>query len=66
MKELQCFQGLQLTDSAFDKPGRVDLLLGLDVYSRLQLPGRIVDPDNHLCASQSIFGWTIGGTANSP
>ena len=31
VKELPCFQGLQLADSAFDKPGRVDLLLGLDV-----------------------------------
>ena len=29
VKELPCFQGLQLADSAFDKPGRVDLLLGL-------------------------------------
>ena len=38
-KEIPCFQGLQLADSAFDKPGRVDLLLGLDVYSRIQLPG---------------------------
>ena len=66
VKELPCFQGLQLADSAFDKPGRVDLLLGLDVYSRIQLPGRIQNPDNHLCASQSIFGWTIGGTVNSP
>ena len=66
VKELPCIQGLQLADSAFDKPGRVDLLLGLDVYSRIQLPGRILDPDNHLCASQSVFGWTIGGTVNSP
>ena len=66
VKELPCFQGLQLADSAFDKPGRVDLLLGLDVYSRIHLPGRILDSDNHLCASQSIFGWTIGGTVNSP
>ena len=66
VKELPCFQGLQLADSAFDKPGRVDLLLGLDVYSRMQLPGRILDPNNHLCESQSIFGWTIGGTVNSP
>ena len=41
------------------------LIMRLDVYSRIQLPGRL-DPDNHLCASQSIFGWTIGGTVNSP
>ena len=50
VKELLCFQGLQLADSAFDKPGRVDLLPGLDVYSQIQLAGRILDPDNHLCA----------------
>ena len=58
VKELPCFQGLQLADSAFDKPGRVDLLLGLDVYSRIQLPGWILDLD-YLGASQYIFGRTI-------
>ena len=66
VKELPCFQGFQLADSAFNKPGRVKLLLDLDVYSRIQLSGKILDPDNHLYVSQSIFGWTIGGTVNSP
>ena len=43
--------------SAFDKPGRVDLLLGLDVYSRIQLPGP--NPgrrQSSLCISPFLVG----------
>ena len=33
-----CLQGLQHADPAFDKPGRVDLLLVVDSYFQIQLP----------------------------
>ena len=54
--------GLQLADPTFHSPGRIDILLGADVYLQLMLKtpmvtGEITDPG----ALETIFGWAIMG-----
>ena len=54
--------GLQLADPTFHSPGRIDILLGADVYLQLMLKtpmitGELTDPG----ALETIFGWAIMG-----
>ena len=39
VRELPHIRNLELADKDFDKPGRIDLLLGQDVCRQLFLPG---------------------------
>ena len=60
--QLPHLSGLGLADPSFHTPGRIDILLGADVYPQLMLKqpmatGSIHDP----AAQQTIFGWTIVG-----
>ena len=58
--------GLQLADTTFNTPGRVDILLGADLW--LQLQGRsppIIASASEPGAQDTIFGWAITGTAKA-
>ena len=60
--DLPHLSGLNLADPAFHSPGRIDILLGADVYLQLMLKtpmvtGDITDPG----ALETIFGWAIMG-----
>ena len=60
--QLPHLSGLGHADPSFHTPGRIDILLGADVYPRLMLKqpmatGSIHDP----AAQQAIFGWAIVG-----
>ena len=60
--QLPHLSGLGLADPSFHIPGRIDILLGADVYPQLILKepmatGGIHDP----AAQQTIFGWAIVG-----
>ncbi len=59
-------QGLKLADPEFDRPGQIDMLLGVDVFNRIMLilNGVIALPDVGINAYQTIMGWTLIG--NSP
>ena len=60
------FSSLKLADPDLGKPGRIDLLLGLDVLSKIGKPRWISAKDTNLFAHYTIFGWVVGGTcANS-
>ena len=60
------FSSLKLADPDLGKPGRIDLLLGLDVMSKIGKPGWISAKDTNLFGYHTIFGWVVGGTcANS-
>ena len=43
LRSLPCLAGLELANSEFDQPGRVDLLIGLDSMANLQM--RTLDLD---------------------
>ena len=58
-------QDLDLADDKFDKPGKIELLLGQNVWRHLFLEGRVKgtrqeDPE----AWHTVFRWTVLGTYN--
>ena len=57
--------GLQLADPGFDKPGRIDLLLGVNVLPRVMLEGIVHSSDYSMNATRSVYGWVVTGTCKS-
>ena len=59
-------QGLQLADPTFNVPGRVDILLGADLW--LQLQGTappITASASEPGAQDTVFGWVLAGPIHS-
>ena len=52
---------IELADPAFGLPGRVDLLLGIDIFSSLLLQGRRFGQADSPVAFETIFGWVLAG-----
>ena len=64
--DLPHLAGLDLADPEFHTPGRIDILLGADIYHKLighqpTLTGESTDP----AAVETIFGWAITGPVRS-
>ena len=53
--------GLHLADPDFGKPGRIDLLLGADVFGKSIRHGRRYGPAGTPTALSTQFGWVITG-----
>ena len=62
IKDSEVLQGLNLADPNWDKPGRINLLLGSKVYSIAQKDQVLHSRDRRLTAQDTIFGWMIGGS----
>ena len=56
---------LQLADPMFGHPGRIDVLLGVDVFTQVLLQGRRIGPPGSPVAFQATFGWVLAGTCAS-
>ena len=56
-------EGLQLADPAFGRPGVIDLLLGIDVFSEALLQGWRIGLPGSPVALETVFGWVLAGTA---
>ncbi|XP_060807713.1 uncharacterized protein LOC132903428 [Amyelois transitella] len=54
-------ENLSLADPGFISPGRIDVLLGAEVYGDIILNDIIKHPEGHLLAQNTIFGWIISG-----
>ena len=54
-------EGIQLSDPGFDTPGRIDLLLGADIFSRVVRHGRRFGPPGSPSAFETQFGWVLSG-----
>ena len=52
---------LPLADPDFALPGRIDLLLGADLYADVMLHGRRCGPHGTPTAIETIFGWVLTG-----
>ena len=65
MKQSLFPQGLPLADPGFNKPGRVDLLLRVNVLPRVMLEGRVHSSDFSMSATNTVYGWVITGTCAS-
>ena len=64
--DLPHLTGLGLDDPSFHIPGRIDILLGADVYPQIMVKkpmvtGAVADP----AAQETIFGWAIVGPVRS-
>jgi hypothetical protein len=56
---------LALSDPTFGLPGRVDALLGIDVFVEVLLDGRRTGPPGSPVAFNTEFGWVLGGNVES-
>ena len=56
---------LTLADPDFATPGKIDLLLGADIYSDVLLHGRRCGPPNTPTAFETHFGWVLTGRTQS-
>ena len=61
VKDLPHLKDLELADPNFYLPGRIDLLLGENILSRLLRPDVRVGPEGIPIAWKTVFGWTIHG-----
>ena len=56
---------LSLGDPDFGIPGRIDLLLGADIYADVLLHGRWYGPTGTPTAFETQFGWVLIGRTNA-
>ena len=54
--------GIELADPEYGVPGNIDVLLGIDVFSRAVRQGRRVGPPGSPVAINTCFGWVLSGT----
>ena len=54
--------GITLADPDFGRPGKVDLLLGVEVFADVMLHGRRHGPPGSPIAFETRFGWVLAGT----
>ena len=66
VEEFPHLVGLRLADPTFNIPGRVDILLGADLWLQLQgtLPP-ITASSSEPGAQDTVFGWAVTGTTSS-
>ena len=53
---------IPLADPAFGQPGRIDLLLGVDIFVDVWLNGRRTGPPGSPVALETEFGWVLCGS----
>ncbi|GFX91485.1 uncharacterized protein TNCV_2599341 [Trichonephila clavipes] len=56
---------VELADSNFNVPGKIDLLLGANIFYELLKPERIKIKDSQLLLVNSVFGYTVTGNLDS-
>ena len=61
VQDLPHLKGLELADPTFHLPGRIDLLLGENILSKLLKPDIRVGPEGTPIAWKTVFGWAIRG-----
>ena len=61
VRELPYIKSLKLEDPSFDKPGRIDLLLGCDQWHDMELSETRERGRQDPIAQNTIFGWAILG-----
>ena len=57
--------GIQLADSQFGRPGRVDLILGIDMHTAIECQGRRQGPEGSPTAFETKFGWVLAGVTSN-
>lgn len=57
---------LHLADPTFGTPGRIDVLLGIDIFTSVLLQGRRSGPPGTPAAIKTKFGWMLAGSVKAP
>ena len=55
---------LNLADPDFGQPGRIDILLGVDVFAEVVRQGRRMGLPGSPSAFETDFGWVLAGETN--
>ena len=61
-KEWNYINGIDLADPGFGCPGRIDMLLGVNVFVDVILHGRRSGPSGTPIAFETCFGWVLAGS----
>ena len=57
---------ISLADPDFGCPGKVDLLLGVDIFTEALLHGRQIGPPGTPVAFETVFGWVLASPTTQP
>ncbi|XP_032589276.1 uncharacterized protein LOC116804701 [Drosophila mojavensis] len=60
-EEIKVPENVQLADPQFQKPQRIDLLLGADIFFDILREGKIKGPDDSPTLQLTAFGWIVSG-----
>ena len=60
IKTLRLPKDIILADNEFNLPGRIDMLIGSDLYPYLMKHGRYTHGKNHPVIQQTHLGWVLG------
>ncbi|KAI5644381.1 putative peptidase (DUF1758) domain-containing protein [Phthorimaea operculella] len=60
-KKWSHLEGLNLADPKYYTPGKIDMLLGIDVYTEILKPNLIKGPPGTPCAQDTTLGWILFG-----
>ena len=58
-------EGLALADPEYDKPGGIDILLGVGIFVEVIRHGRRSGPPNSPAALNTAFGWVLAGSTGA-
>ena len=61
VRQLPHISGLKLADPRFDKPGRIDILIGGKRLGKVILPQCLTVENSDIVAFNTVFGWAIMG-----
>ena len=64
VRSMDHIKHLSLADEQFDQPGKIDILLGQNIWRHLFLEGKSKGTEDQPEAWLTVFGWTILGTYN--
>ncbi|XP_051167315.1 uncharacterized protein LOC127285377 [Leptopilina boulardi] len=65
-KEFKIPFGIELADPDFHNPGKIDLLIGAEIYYDLLLSGKMRIPKQTTLLQETEFGWIIAGSYKKP
>ncbi|KAF0746453.1 Integrase catalytic domain-containing protein [Aphis craccivora] len=58
-------QGIQLADPTFHLPGKIDMLIGAELFYDIVQDGKHVGPKGTPILQNSRFGWIVAGCSNN-
>ena len=64
IENLEIPKHLPLADPNFNKPGKIDLLLGTELFWKALCVGQVQVPNSRLLLNKTVYGWIVTGDTN--